>query len=35
MTITAKRQTHLQTYTKTPAKFQRDPNKLVGVLFTR
>ena len=30
-----KRHAHLQTLIKTPAKFQKDPGKIVGVGFTR
>ena len=34
--ITAKRHAHLQTLTKTPAKFHKSPAKTVGVVaFTR
>ena len=36
MRITAKSHAHIQTLTKTPAKFQKDPAKIVGgVAFTR
>ena len=31
--ITAKPHAHLQTLKKTPAKFQKDPAKIVGVAF--
>ena len=33
--ITAKCHAHLQTLTKTPAKFQKDLAKIVEVVFTR
>ena len=33
--ITAKPHAHLQTLTKTPAKFPKDTTKMVGVAFTR